>query len=94
MQLWPKIAAHFGMETGPNLHISLDRVMNTPDKKDIWAKTVKVSSSLDVVFLWKLCVIDMCERLSEIMRKVTPVEEVYKLKPDRHRLAITGIPQS
>lgn len=43
MQLWPKIAAHFGMETGPNLHISLDTMMNTPDKKDIWAKTVKVS---------------------------------------------------
>ena len=45
MQLWPKIAAHFHMETGPNLHISLDTMMNTPEKKDIWAKIVKVSSA-------------------------------------------------
>lgn len=48
MQLWPKIAAHFGMETGPNLHISLDTMMNTPEKKDIWAKTVKVSCALQL----------------------------------------------
>lgn len=50
MQLWPKIAAHFHMESGPNLHISLDTVMNTPEKKDIWAKTVKVIDSSTLHF--------------------------------------------
>lgn len=50
MQLWPKIAAHFHMESGPNLHISLDTIMNTPEKKDIWAEIVKVSSSILQIF--------------------------------------------
>ncbi|KAL3141758.1 hypothetical protein ABBQ32_004438 [Trebouxia sp. C0010 RCD-2024] len=39
--LWPKIAKHFRMETGPNLHMDLVSIMNTPDKKELWAKTVK-----------------------------------------------------
>jgi len=43
-QLWPKIAKHFNMETGPNLHINLVQMMGTPEKKDLWAKTVKVSN--------------------------------------------------
>lgn len=52
MQLWPKIAKHFGLETGPNLHINLVSIMNTPEKKDIWAKTVKVSFVLLPAVLW------------------------------------------
>lgn len=43
MQLWPKIAKHFRMETGPNLRMDLVSIMSTPDKKELWAKTVKVS---------------------------------------------------
>jgi nucleoside-diphosphate-sugar epimerase len=41
-ELWPKIAHHFGMETGPNLHIELVSMMGTPDKKQLWDKIVKV----------------------------------------------------
>lgn len=40
-ELWPKIAKHFDMETGPNLHISLVTIMGTPEKEKIWAETVK-----------------------------------------------------
>ena len=42
-ELWPKIAEHFGLETGPNLHISLVKQMQTPDKEELWKKTVKVA---------------------------------------------------
>ena len=41
--LWPKIAEHFGMETGPNLHMNLVSMMGTPDKKELWEETVKAS---------------------------------------------------
>ena len=45
-ELWPKIAKHFDMETGPNLHISLVTIMGTPEKEKIWADTVKVTSTM------------------------------------------------
>ena len=43
-ELWPKIAKHFGLETGPNLHINLTTQMGTPDKKELWDKIVKVTA--------------------------------------------------
>lgn len=44
--LWPKIAQHFGLETGPNLPLDLVTMMGTPDKKELWDKTVKVRVQL------------------------------------------------
>ncbi|DBB11402.1 TPA: hypothetical protein ACH3X3_006818 [Trebouxia sp. C0006] len=55
-ELWPKIAHHFGMETGPNLHIELVSMMGTPDKKQLWDKIVKkyglISAGWDELATW------------------------------------------
>ena len=49
--LWPKIAQHFGLETGPNLPLDLVSMMGTPDKKELWDKTVKVQEEEEDVYM-------------------------------------------
>ena len=74
MQLWPKIAKHFRMETGPNLHINLVTMMNTPEKKDL-------CSSGNLFFLKSLSAADLvCAHMealiSEPGRKVMIAENI------------------
>jgi hypothetical protein len=40
-QVWPKIAAWFGIPEGPLLSQPLDKLMQTPDKEALWNELVK-----------------------------------------------------
>ena len=42
LQLWPKLAAHFDMDCGPIMPLSLVKQM--ADKEELWSKIVQVGA--------------------------------------------------
>lgn len=42
LQLWPKLADHFGMECGPIMPLCLEKQM--ADKEELWSKIVEVGA--------------------------------------------------
>ena len=50
LQVWPKIAAWFGVPVGPLLSQPLTKLMQTPDKEEQWNKIVKKHALKDISY--------------------------------------------